>query len=61
MLTHERVNQIIEQAKDKAVYGPWVDQLDKVMTPEEIKEVKDRWNTMSGDTNFVNALFSFKK
>ena len=60
-MTKERAKEIIGQARAKTIYGPWVDQLDKVMTPEEIKEVKQMWNTMDGSTNFVQALYRFVK
>ncbi len=38
-MTNERVNEIIKAAKAKAKYGPWSDQLDKVMSKEERREV----------------------
>lgn len=60
MLTRERVDEIIKQARDKSTYGPWSDQLDKVMTKEEREEVIQRWNTMDGETCFVDALLSFR-
>ena len=55
-MTSERANEIIVQAKARARHGPWSDQLDKVMTPEERQEVIDLWNTMPGYTCFVHAL-----
>ena len=56
-MTKERAQQIIQAAKDKTVYGPWCDQLDKVMTKAEEAEVNAVWETMPGYTNFVQALF----
>lgn len=55
-LEPDRVREIIETARASATYGPWSDQLDLVMTAEERKSVKDLWNTMPGNTCFVDAL-----
>jgi hypothetical protein len=59
ILSPARAKEIIQQAKDKAVHGPWSDQLDKVMSKEECDEVIRHWNTMNGSTNFVQALNEF--
>lgn len=56
-MTQERANEIIAQAKAKAVHGPWCDQLDKVMLPGERAEIVKVWKTMPGHTCFVDALY----
>ena len=60
-MTKERANQIIEQARNKAVFGPWCDQLDKVMLPGERAEIMAVWDTMPGHTCFVDALYRIAK
>ncbi len=55
-LPSDRVKEIIKTARALATYGPWSDQLDSVMTAEERQSVKDLWNTMPGNTCFVDAL-----
>lgn len=55
-MTSQRAMEIMEQAKLKTKGGPWVDQLDVVMTEEEVKFVKAKWETMPGHTGFVHAL-----
>lgn len=58
-LTQERAKEIIQQAKNKTKYGPWSDQLSKVMTKEERDEVNSYWSTMDSSTCFVDALYQF--
>ena len=60
-MTSNRAKQIIEDARAKAVHGPWCDQLDHVMHPGERDEVNRVWETMPGYTCFVNALFRIAK
>ena len=60
LVTQERADQIIEQAKSKAIHGPWSDQLERVMTPAERAEVMDKWDTMPGHTCFVHALLRLR-
>ena len=55
-MTRERANEIVRQAQALARYGPWSDQLDKVMTPDERAAVLAMWETMPGYTTFVHAL-----
>ncbi len=59
-MTSERAAEIIQQAKAKAIHGPWSDQLDKVMTREERAAVLVKWETMPGHTCFVDALLRIK-
>lgn len=58
MMTKDRAQEILKQAREKATVGPWCDQLDKVMTEEERKRVIKHWDTLSGETSFVDALQS---
>jgi hypothetical protein len=53
----ERAREIIQTARDACTCGPWVDWLDRVMGPGESDEVKAVWETMPGDTCFVDALY----
>lgn len=57
MMTPARAKEIIQQARDRAVHGPWADQLDKVMTVAERLDVTLVWCRMPGYTNFVDALY----
>jgi len=52
MLTPERVNEIFAAA----VFG----NLSKQMTDAEIAEVRTKWDTMSGNTCFADALNTFR-
>lgn len=56
-MSPERAQAIIQAAYDRCTCGPWCDQLDKVMSTEEREEVKVVWNTMPGDTCFVDAIY----
>jgi hypothetical protein len=56
-MTPIRAQEIIQAAYDKCTCGPWSDQLDKVMTKEERQEVNAVWDTMPGDTCFVDAIY----
>jgi len=56
-MTPKRAQEIIQAAYDRCTCGPWCDQLDKVMTDQERKEVNQVWDTMPGDTNFVDAIY----
>lgn len=58
-LTKVRAKEIMEQAREKAIHGPWVDQLDKVMTKEEREEVILHWEAMPGNTSFYDAFMRF--
>lgn len=57
-MSPDRANEIIAQARMRAIGTPWVDQLKHVMTDEERAEVKQVWDTMPGHCSFVSALFS---
>ena len=57
MLSRERAQEIIRQAKEKATCGPWVDWLDKVMSSEERQMVNTYWNSLPSSTCFADALF----
>ena len=55
-MTPERAQAAIAQARERAVYGPWSDQLDAVLSKVERAEVCRVWDTMPGYTTFVDAL-----
>jgi hypothetical protein len=59
-VTPERAAQIIDQAQAKAVHGPWSDQIGKVITRQENQEILDKWETMPGNTCYVDALLRLK-
>ena len=59
-MTSKRAAEIIDQAKGKAVYGPWSDQIAKVITPEEHAAVLAKWETMPGHTCYVDALLRIR-
>jgi hypothetical protein len=52
----KRAAEIIADAMAITAIGPWVDNLDTVMTPNERQEVLDKWRTMPGHTCFFDAL-----
>lgn len=55
-LTAGRAKEIIAQARKRVEHGPWVDQLDKVMTPAEKKRIDDVQDTMGGSSSSYDAL-----
>lgn len=56
-MTPQRAQEIIEQAREATICGPWSDLLDDVMTQAERVEVKQVWNEMPGYTCFLDALY----
>jgi hypothetical protein len=60
MITQERATEIFNQAVKQAKIGPWSDELRRIMTPDEIKAVYDQWQTMPGNTCFVDSFLRFK-
>lgn len=56
-MTPSRAKEIIESAQEKSTCGPWSDQLDKVMSAVERADVIEVWNTLPGDSCFVDALY----
>jgi hypothetical protein len=56
VVTPARAREIIQAAKAKARFGPWSDQLDKVMTAPETTYVKDVWGTKPGHWSFVDTI-----
>jgi hypothetical protein len=58
-MTPERAREAIIQARLRcvSVLSPWSDQLKNTMTDEEIAYVRRVWDTMPGNTCFVDALF----
>lgn len=56
-MTPKRAKEAMEAAKKLTTCGPWCDQLGKVLTPEEDAYVKKVWESMPGDTNYMNAFY----
>lgn len=48
----------IVAAAQKGSIGPWVDSLDRHMTPGERRYVKGVWNRMGGGSSFTSALLA---
>lgn len=57
---HIRANEIFNQARNQTKHGPWSDQLDKVMSPGERAYIMAIWDTMPGNTCFVDAFLRVK-
>jgi hypothetical protein len=51
-----RAQEIIRRAQERASCGPWVEQIDKVLTEGERAAVNAVWDDMPGNTCFVHAL-----
>jgi hypothetical protein len=60
-MTPARATEIIRDAKARATYGPWSDQLSNVMTADERAEIITVWRTMPGYTCFVDALHRIER
>lgn len=60
-MTAQRAQQIIDDAHARGGCWPWSDNLDHVMRPGEREEVKAVWDTMSGSSCFVDALYRIAK
>lgn len=56
-----RAKAIQQAAREKAKSGPWSDQLVRVMEPGEHRYVSDVWDSMPGNTSFVDALDAIAK
>jgi hypothetical protein len=57
----ERATEIINQARARATVGPWSDQLRRIITREEFREVLAVWRQMPGTTCIVDALHKIAK
>ena len=55
-VTSSRARQIISQAQAASKFGPWSDQLVRVMTQGEYRFLYDHWHTMRGSASFLDAL-----
>ena len=55
-VTSSRARQIISQAQAATKFGPWSDQLVRVMTQGEYRFLYDHWHTMGGSASFLDAL-----
>jgi len=60
-MNQQRAVEIFEACKRKAIHGPWSDQLDKCMTPQERESVINVWDTMPGYTCFADAFMRIVK
>ena len=56
--TQQRAIEIRDQCKAQANYGPWSDQLSKVMSSGERRQVMDIWNheSISGGSSFYSVF-----
>lgn len=59
-MTPERAKEAEQQAKALASYGPWSDQLGKVLTAEEDKYVRSVWDAMDGSACYMDAFFAIQ-
>ena len=57
----ERATEIIAKAKEAATIGPWSDQIQRFMTPDERRALVAVWKTMPGSTCFVDVLETIAK
>lgn len=57
-VTPQRAKQIMQQARAHAKHGPWVESLERVMTQGEYRFISDYWETMPGNTSFLDALMT---
>lgn len=57
----QRATEIIEKAKAAATIGPWSDQIQRFMTPDERRDLVNVWKTMPGHTCFVDVLEKIAK
>jgi hypothetical protein len=60
MISRERAEEIVRQAQEITVCGPWSDNMTKVMTEEEDAEVKLHWSALPGDTCYMDAFNDFR-
>lgn len=58
-MTAARATEIYNEARRRG-FGPWSDQLSKIMTPAEREEVNEIWAEMSGSSCFVDALLAIR-
>lgn len=59
LVTPERAREIMAQAQAKAVHGPWSDQIQKVITPEENAYFLAVWDAIArGTSTFMTAFFA---
>jgi hypothetical protein len=59
-LTVHRIEEIEKACRDNSGGGPWVDQLDKIMTEDEQDEVRTHWFLLDGESCFVSAMYDLK-
>ena len=57
-MTPERAAEIVSKSRESAGHGPWSDQINEHMTPDERIELVKKWKTMPGSTTFADVLLS---
>jgi hypothetical protein len=59
MITQERAREIMSRCQELAVHGPWCDQMDKVLTPEENAQILQHWESLPGTSCYMDSFFDF--
>jgi len=59
MITQERAQEIKRKAQELAHHGPWCDQMSKVITPEEDRQIKLHWESLPGSSCYMDSFFDF--
>lgn len=56
LMTTDRARYLVQAAREKAVHGPWIDQIEKVMTPSDRQAINAIWMQLPGSACFADAL-----
>ncbi len=59
-MTRERAAEVVRLAQERAGWLPWSEMLKYILTNDENAEVMRKWDTMPGNTCFVDALLRFR-
>jgi hypothetical protein len=59
MITQERAREIQTKAQDLATCGPWVDQVEKVVTPEEDAIIRQHWQALPMESSYMDSFYDF--
>ena len=59
-LTPARCEEIVRQSQELVEYGPWSDQIDKILTSEEKAEINLHWSSLPSDASFIDAFNNFR-
>lgn len=57
----QRAREIIQQAKAMTQYGPWSDNIDRVLSQGERRFISQFWDTLPSNTSFTDALEELAK